>query len=408
MRVLHVVPGLAARTGGVAASVVESCHALDEVGVESVIFTTDLPASATAASSRRVTPGDLPPGADSLDVRIFRSRVPRRLACSPSLDRALAREIPAYDLVHIHSLFLLPQWSGFRQALRHRVPYVVSPRGSLDPYLRRRGRARKALTTALWQRRMLESAGLILLTSAAEEEFVRPALPPATPRAIVPNPVGLEQFRELPAGELFRDRYLGGHRGRLILSLGRLAEEKGFDRLIAAFAAFAPEAPDCLLVLAGPDDDGLRRPLERLAAEAGVGDRVRFPGMLTGEAKLSALAAATVWALPSHTESFGVAVVEALAAGVPTVVSPAVNISPDIERAGAGVVADNRVDAFASALRRLLEDEVERRRLAEASPLFAERYGRRVVGKQLADVYAKVVRPVRRVDTALAVGRAHG
>jgi glycosyltransferase involved in cell wall biosynthesis len=390
MRVLHVVPGLAARTGGVAASVVESCHALDEVGVESVIFTTDLPASATAASSRRVTPGELPPGADSLDVRIFRSRAPRRLACSPSLDRALAREIPAYDLVHIHSLFLLPQWSGFRQAVRHRVPYVVSPRGSLDPYLRRRGRARKALTTALWQGRMLESAALVVLTSAAEEEFARPALPPGTPRAIVPNPLDVESFRELPAGNLFRASYLGGHRGRMILSLGRLAEVKGLDRLIAAFARLAVDVRDCRLVLAGPDDDRLEPSLRRLAAQAGVAERIHFPGMLTGEAKLSALAAATVWALPSHTENFGVAVVEALAAGVPTVVSPAVNIAAEARAAGALIVAENTPAEFAAALLRLLEDDVERERLAVAGPTFASRYGRRAVGRQLASVYASV------------------
>jgi glycosyltransferase involved in cell wall biosynthesis len=408
LRVLHVVPGLAARTGGVAASVVETCYALQEADVNSAIFTTDLPASASAASSRRVRPDELPRGAESLDVRIFRSRPPRRLAWSPSLDRALAREIPGYDLVHVHSLFLLPQWSGFRHAVRHRVPYVVSPRGSLDPYLRRRGRGRKALTTALWQWRMLESAALVLLTSAAEEELAAPALPAGTPRAIVPNPIGLEPFRELPAGELFRDRYLGGHRGRLILSLGRLAEKKGLDRLIAAFATFAPETPDCLLVVAGPDDDGLRRSLERLAAQMGVGDRVRFPGMLAGEAKFSALAAATVWALPSHTENFGVAVVEALAAGVPTVVSPAVNISPDIESAGAGVVVGNRVDAFASAIRRLLDDEVERKRLADASPLFAERYSRRVVGKQLADVYEKVCAAAAGPKPLSWVDGAHG
>jgi glycosyltransferase involved in cell wall biosynthesis len=409
MRVLHVVPGLAARTGGVAASVVETCYALQEADVDSAIFTTDLPASASAASSRRVSPDELPRGAESLDVRIFRSRPPRRLAWSPSLDRALAREIPAYDVVHVHSLFLLPQWSGYRHALHHQVPHVVSPRGSLDPYLRRRARARKAVTTALWQRRMLESAALVLLTSAAEEELARPALPAGTPRAIVPNPLDVESFRELPTGELFRSRYLGGHRGRVILSLGRLAEKKGLDRLIAAFARIAPDVPDCRLVLAGPDDDGLEPSLRRLAAQAGVADRVHSPGMLTGEAKLSALAAATVWALPSHTENFGVAVVEALAAGVPTVISPAVNISPDLERARAALVAENSVDAFAFALRRLLDDDVERRRLAEAGPLFAKRYGRRAVGKQLADVYDQLVRPVRKgVGTALVVGGAHG
>src|SRR5262245_6871734 len=90
VRVLQLVPSLAARTGGVAASVVETCHALEDAGVETTIFTTDLPASASAATSRRVTLDELPQGAESLDIRLFRSRPPRRLAWSPALDDALA------------------------------------------------------------------------------------------------------------------------------------------------------------------------------------------------------------------------------------------------------------------------------------------------------------------------------
>jgi glycosyltransferase involved in cell wall biosynthesis len=176
----------------------------------------------------------------------------------------------------------------------------------------------------------------------------------------------------------------------VILSLGRLAEKKGLDRLIAAFARIASDVPDCRLVLAGPDDDGLELSLRRFAAQAVVADRVDFPGMLTGEAKLSALAAATVWALPSYTENFGVAVVEALAAGVPTVVSSAVNISTEARAADALIVAENTPAGFANALVRLLGDEVERKRLAVAGPTFASRYSRSIVGRQLADVYASV------------------
>jgi glycosyltransferase involved in cell wall biosynthesis len=97
-----------------------------------------------------------------------------------------------------------------------------------------------------------------------------------------------------------------------------------------------------------------------------------------------------VWALPSHTENFGVAVVEALAAGVPTVISPAVNISAEALAADALIVVENAPTELAAALLRLLSDEVERERLAVTGPAFASRYGRSRVGRQLADVYADV------------------
>ena len=137
----------------------------------------------------------------------------------------------------------------------------------------------------------------------------------------------------------------------VVLSLGRIAAKKGLDVLIRAFAAVASRFEGARLVLAGPDDEDLRPELEALAEREGVDGRVVFPGMLHGPEKLAALAAADVWALPSHTENFGIAVMEALAAGVATVISPAVNLAGEIERAGAGLVAEATPEAFAGAPR---------------------------------------------------------
>jgi glycosyltransferase involved in cell wall biosynthesis len=249
---------------------------------------------------------------------------------------------------------------------------------------------------------MLRSAALIVLTSAEEESLAAPVLPPRAPRLVIPNPVDLGQFDTLPSPDLFRQRYLGGHTGRIVMNIGRLAQKKGLDRLIRAFAGVARSAPDCLLVLAGPDDDGLRPQLEALAAEADVTERVVFPGMLRGEAKLSALAAATVWVLPSHTENFGVAVVEAMAAGVPTVISPAVNISPEVAAAHAGVVVSNEPEKLGAALARLLGDEQERARLSRAGQAFARRFDRFEVGRQLARAYQPIARSAKPLDLRAA------
>jgi len=160
--------------------------------------------------------------------------------------------------------------------------------------------------------------------------------------------------------------------------------------LIRAFAIASRRFGDARLVIAGPDDEGLRPELEALAEREGVGDRVVFPGMLHGADKLAALAAADVWALSSHTENFGIAVMEALAAGVATLISPAVNLAGEIERAGAGVVSETRPEVFAGALTYLLEDEGRRAGYAERGREFARGYDWDAVAPQIVDMYEKV------------------
>ncbi len=153
------------------------------------------------------------------------------------------------------------------------------------------------------------------------------------------KPDRLGRLPDLPDGAAFRRERLRGHEGRVVLSLGRITRKKALDVLVLAFATVARTDPSALLAIVGPDDDGLQPELEALARGAGIDDRVVFPGVVSGAERLGALAAADVFALPSHTENFGVAVVEALAAGVATVVSPAVNIAPELDRGGAAVVA---------------------------------------------------------------------
>ena len=98
-------------------------------------------------------------------MRLFAAQAPRRLAFAPAMYRALQDEARRYDVVHIHSLFLFPQFAAYRAAIAADVPYVVSPRGALDPYLRQRGRFVKAAADRLWQRSMLERAAALHVTS---------------------------------------------------------------------------------------------------------------------------------------------------------------------------------------------------------------------------------------------------
>jgi glycosyltransferase involved in cell wall biosynthesis len=389
MRVLQVIPGLSTRTGGPPVAVVESSLALKRCGVETVIFATDMAQAASARAHERVGPRDLPAGADALDLRLFPARWPYRLVFSPELYRAVAEQAREFDVVHIHSLFLFPQFAAYRGARKGRVPYVVSPRGSLDPYLRQRGRPVKAIADALWQRGMLEGASALHLTSDEEARLVRDVAR-RVPRAVIPNGIRWSDYQDLPEGSEFRARWLGGDDAPIVLYLGRLSHKKGLDVLIRAFGIARRAIPDVRLVIAGPDDEELQPTLEAIAAREGVTARVTFTGMLRGRERLAALAVARVWALPSHSENFGIAVLEAMAAGLPVIVSPGVNIAPEISAAEAGVVCEQTAEAFGAEIAALLRDDARCTVLGEQGRAFARQYDWDSVAPRLAAMYERV------------------
>ena len=390
MRVLHVIPSLSPRTGGPAGVVLDAAAALREAGIETAIYATDMDAPAAAGDRARMTADDLP-AASRANVRLFPHTAPARLAFSPAMQRELSRTVESFDVVHIHSLYLFPQFAAYRAARGNGVPYVVSPRGSLDPYLRRRSRAVKAIAGATWQRGMLNHAARLHVTSEEEGRQIADVAT-GVPRAVIPNGIRCAEYATLPPREAFRAKHLPGFDGPLVLYFGRLSQKKGLDVLVRAFARLRRTVPEARLAIAGPDDEGLASGLRRLATVEGAAEAVTFVGLLTGEDKLAALAAADVWALPSHGENFGNAVVEAMAAGRAVVVSPQVNIAGDAELAGAAIVAERDPAAFASALAALLADPERRREMGERARAFARRYDWSAVAPRMAEIYEDIAR----------------
>ncbi|MBL8837870.1 MAG: glycosyltransferase, partial [Alphaproteobacteria bacterium] len=207
------------------------------------------------------------------------------------------------------------------------------------------------------------------------------------PGVVVPNGLELGEYAALPPQGAFRARHPEIGDRRIVLFLGRLNFKKGLDLLVPGFAQACTRHADLHLVIAGPDD-GMLADTRGFVAAAGIADRVTFTGMLTGTDKLAALADAYCFALPSYSENFGIAIVEAMACGVPVALSDKVNIWSDVAAAGAGLVGPPTVDEVARQIVALAADPGTARTMGEAGRRLArERYSWDSIARQLESVY---------------------
>jgi glycosyltransferase involved in cell wall biosynthesis len=203
----------------------------------------------------------------------------------------------------------------------------------------------------------------------------------------------LGEFASLPSPESFRHSYPDVKDRKLIVHLGRVNFKKGLDILVGAFAKVATQRDDVHLVIAGPDNEGYSSRVQNWLRRLNLRHRATFTGMLHGKDRLAALHAAAVFALPSYSENFGIAVVEAMACGCPVVVSNKVNIWREIEAAGAGLVVPCEVTACADALLRILDDaQVGQLMGRKGRALTEARYDWKAVGVELEMAYRDVLR----------------
>ncbi|GAB6165771.1 glycosyltransferase [Thermostilla marina] len=259
------------------------------------------------------------------------------------------------DLVHIHGAFSHLTIRAAQLARRFRIPYVFRPAGSFDATCLRKGmRLWKRLFIACFHRRDLRAAAAVHVTSQAEADHLSHAFP-GVRTVVIPHGVAVPAKNDalaLPA--LFGDTRAELSDRKVILFLARLHEIKRPSWLLHALASLSSEHENLALAYVGPDA-GERRRLTQLGHELGVQDRVTFFGFLTGPDKSYIFEAAHVYCLPSQHENFGVAVIEAMAHGVPVVVTPGVASHVYVDAAGCGVTTDDSLESFTDGIRQILE-----------------------------------------------------
>ena len=385
LRLLHVVPTYlpAVRYGGPIRSVHSLCRELAVRGHDVHVFTTNVDGPGDSA-----VPLGRPVDVEGVQVTYFPSAFLRRLYWSPSMGRALRTEAGAFDLVHVHAIFLWPTWAAARAARAQRLPYIVSPRGMLVPELiRRKSRWVKQAWITLIERRNIEAAAAVHTTSTVEAEHLRSfgwALPPV---ATIPH--GVDDPPPPSGAALSADVASAIAGGPVVLALGRISWEKGLDRLIAAL----PRASAARVVIAGADAGGFADQLLADARRLGVADRVAIlPRFIDGADKEALFGAAQVFAMTSLSENFGLAAFEAMRRGVPVLATPDVGMAEIVREIAAGVVVDPSPGGIASGLNSLLADGAASRAMGEAGRAHViARYGWQAVARRMEDLYRSVL-----------------
>jgi len=359
MRILHVIPTYlpATRYGGPIFAVHGLCRALAGRGHHVEVFTTNVNGRDNSS-----VPLGIPVQLDGVHVRYFPSKHFRRLYWSPALARALTTDLANFTIVHLHSVFLWPTWFAARSARKARVPYLISPRGMLvKDMIEQKSRLVKSIWLGLIEKSNLESAAAIHATSALEAEELRRFGWPLRRIATIPN--GIDEIEQFDEKNISADIKEIAAEQPLVLFLGRISWKKGLDRLLSAFA-FTYHGK---LAIVGPDDEKLAPKLAKVARDLHIADRIRFlPRTVLGDEKEYLYRSARVFVLPSYSENFGNAILEAMQHGVPVVVTPEVGAADIVRKAGGGLVVAGDPKPLGAAICRLTTNQELARSMGEA------------------------------------------
>ena len=401
MRLLFVTPFYkpAHVYGGPTRSISALCENLAMIGCDVTLYTTNANGN-TNLEIEPVAPHDV----NGVEVRYFPREWGGNYFYSPLLAEACRKTIGKFELMYVASNWGYPFLPACRSAYKAGIPYIVSPRAAFKrgPWI---GKYLKKRTYHyLLERRWIQrAAALHYCTELERKDSGWLGLQP--PAFVVPNSVDASEFEQSPPRGAFRKAWGIPDENQVVLFLGRIEPQKGLDVTLNSFASATVNHPKTLLVLAGPEEDGYMHPLKKMAGKLGLADRVLFTGFLDSKARLSALVDADVFILTSYSENFGIAAVEAMAAGLPVIVSDRVGIAEDLRRERAGVVVSMDPGAVAGELLRLLASPEERRELSRrALHMVNERYSPVNVAKAMLDEFERVLAGKRYIDHIRSCG----
>jgi len=387
MKILHVIPSISPSLGGPTQVVLNLVKALRDFGVEAEIVTTNHN------------------GSTSLDVPLYKKveykQVPvwflphfsppmKEFIFSTALTQWLSQNIRNYDIIDNYYLFSYAPTCAAALARWHNIPYTVRVQGQLTPWALTQGKLKKQLYSKLIERHNLNRAAAIHCTSTREAEDVR-RFGITTPTVILP--LGVEQFPEIPqAKSKLHSLYGIPLQTPVVLFLSRLRHNKRPDLLIRSLSRIAALKSDFHLILAGDGEPEYINYLEKLVTSLNLNSRVSFAGFVTGDIKHILLQGADLFVLPSLSENFSIAVAEAMAIGLPVIVTKAVQIAQEIIANKAGIAVTGDVASLVQSISQLLASSQLRKELGQNGKHWAQnRFVWNAIASNLASTYAAIL-----------------
>lgn len=381
MRLLHIISSVDPKGGGPMEGVHQIGKQLSAMGHTVEVLSLDDPAAAFVQSS-------------ALTVHAI-GPSPGTYHYNPHLVAWLRTHAKAYDVIVVNGIWQYHSYGTWRALRSVGMPYYIYTHGMLDPWFKRRFPLKHLKKWLYWpwaEYRVLRDARAVLFTCEDERLLARESFWLYRAREAVVS----YGTQSPPANAaLLRAQFLQAHPAllgkRVLLFLSRIQVKKGCDLLIEAFARVAAQDPTLHLLMAGPDQTGWMAELKALAQARGMAERISWPGMLQGDLKWGAFYAAEAFVLPSHQENFGIAVAEAMACGLPVLISDKVNIWREIQGDGAGIVNTDSIEGTTQTLQQWLKlDPQEKQAMGlRARSSFEKRFTVDAMANSLLAIVAK-------------------